>query len=122
MKRNILFIMLLTLLLPAASCSREFIPGAEGDSILLISSVAQDGQELSTRALTPEELTDANYQENVINRLDVFFFDGFLCWLLECFALLLDFPPSMFSLLSEDDSLSEDSLSNCSIGILFCEA
>ncbi|MBO5546817.1 MAG: hypothetical protein J5951_09190, partial [Bacteroidales bacterium] len=70
--------MLLPALLLAGSCSRESLPGAESDPVLLISPIAQDGQEsiLRTRALTDDDLLDNKYQENVINRLDVFFFNG----------------------------------------------
>lgn len=80
MKTNkyILYAMLLPVLMLASSCSRESLPGAESDPVLLISPVAQDGQEsiLRTRALTDDDLKDDKYQENVINRLDVFFFNG----------------------------------------------
>lgn len=65
--------MLLPVLLLAGSCNREFIPSAESDAVLLIAPSVQDGLILQTRAI---DTSDANYQENVINRLDVFFFNG----------------------------------------------
>ena len=76
--RYIFTALLLPALLLAGSCSRESLPGAESDPVLLISPVAKDGQEsiLRTRALSEDDLKDDNYQENVINRLDVFFFNG----------------------------------------------
>lgn len=78
-RHNIIISTLLmpALLLLAASCSREFDPQAGSDPVLLISP-SLDGQDfvLKTKALDEDDLKDDKYNENVINRLDVFFFDA----------------------------------------------
>lgn len=78
MKRYILFAMMLPVLLLAGACGRVLDPGSESDPVLLISPVVQDGQDLvlNTRALGEDDLKDTEYNENVVNRLDVFFFEG----------------------------------------------
>lgn len=78
MKRYIYFAMMLPVLLLAGACGRVLDPGSESDPALLISPVVQDGQDLvlNTRALGEDDLKDTEYNENVVNRLDVFFFEG----------------------------------------------
>ena len=78
MKRYIIFVLTLPVLLLAGACNRVLDPGNGSDPVLLISPVVQDGQDLvfTTRALGEDDLKDTEYNENVVNRLDVFFFDG----------------------------------------------
>lgn len=69
---------LLTALL-SASCGREpvlDIDKQDAGQALMIAPVLEDmqGTELRTRAILTNELKDNRYNENVVNRLDVFFF------------------------------------------------
>lgn len=78
MKRYIFFVLMLPVLFLAGACNRTLDFNGESDPVLLISPVVQDGQDLvlATRALGEDDLKDTEYNENVVNRLDVFFFEG----------------------------------------------
>lgn len=63
----------------SASCGREpvlDIDSHDAGQALMIAPVLEDmqGTELRTRAILTNELKDNRYNENVVNRLDVFFF------------------------------------------------
>ncbi|MCR4860818.1 MAG: hypothetical protein K5910_09165 [Bacteroidales bacterium] len=69
---------MLPALFMAGACTRDLVFDFESDPVLLISPAVVDGQDftLRTRALGEEDLKDTEFYENVVNRLDVFFFEG----------------------------------------------